>query len=138
MNITKPFEIAFKQKQEKNWDRIYVAVDIHGTIFKPSYSIDEHYEFYPVAEEALRVLSARSDVSVIVWSSSHEDMLAKYVDKLEKAGIKIAYMNENPEVEDTDLASFKKKFYFNVGIDNNFGFEPETDWQVLLDYLHSI
>ena len=38
MNIQKVFDNAFIRAKEKNWDYIYILVDVHGTIFKPSYS----------------------------------------------------------------------------------------------------
>ena len=43
-------------------------------------------------------------------------------------GIHFDYANENPEVGNTSFQNFEAKLYFNVGIDDKFGFEPETDW----------
>lgn len=131
MNIINAFRIAFKQKREKDWDYIYVAIDVHGTIFKPTYSKKEKFEYYPLAKETLQMLCRRRGIKLILWSSSHPEMLEKYVKQLKKDKIDIAYVNENPEVSDTEIASFKQKFYFNVGIDNNFGFEPEEDWKTI-------
>ena len=37
MSIKKAFEDAFVRAKAKGWDRMYVLVDIHGTVFKPSY-----------------------------------------------------------------------------------------------------
>lgn len=34
MDIIKSFENAFDKKKSKGWDKIYVLVDIHDTIFK--------------------------------------------------------------------------------------------------------
>ena len=45
-------------------------------------------------------------------------------------------INENIEgIENTKLACFDKKLYFNVGIDNAFGFDPERDWNNIYNYL---
>lgn len=135
MNIIKAFEYAYQQKAAKKWDCIYVAVDIHGTIFKPTYSKDkENYEYYPDAKRTLQMLSARRGIKLILWSASHEKELDKYIQKFEKDWIYFDYVNENPEVESTELASFQSKFYFNVGIDDKFGFEPEEDWGKLYWY----
>jgi len=135
MNIIKPFEFALEQKKAKNWDCIYVAVDIHGTIFKPTFSNEEYFDYYPYAKETLQFLSDRPDVKLILWSSSHFNKLLLYLYFLNADYIHIDGINSNEEVIDTELASFKDKFYFNVGLDNNFGFEPETDWKVVYDYV---
>lgn len=135
MNIIKAFETAFEQKEEKNWDYIYVAVDIHGTIFKPTYSDEEYFDYYPYAKKTLQFISDRPEIKLILWSSSHANKLFLYLYHLNSDNIYIDGINSNNEVKDTELASFKDKFYFNVGLDNNFGFEPEKDWKVVYDYL---
>ena len=47
------------------------------------------------------------------------------------------YVNENPEVirQETDPVSLdlSEKFYFNVGFDDKFGFDPDTDWKLIYD-----
>ena len=37
MDIAKAFEVAFNRKIEKNWEKIYVVVDIHDTILRACY-----------------------------------------------------------------------------------------------------
>ena len=37
-------------------------------------------------------------------------------------------IEKNPEVGNTSFQNFEAKLYFNVGIDDKFGFEPEIDW----------
>lgn len=131
MNIIKAFEHAYRQKAAKKWDYIYVAVDIHGTIFKPTYSsfYSHNDEYYPYAKEVLQMMSRRKDIKLILWSSTPSDILVKYWKNFyNNDNIIFNYINENPEVKDTNIASFKNKFYFNVGLDDKFGFEPETDW----------
>ena len=54
--------------------------------------------------------------------------VCKYEKKLLSDGIKIDYVNDNPEVKNTDIQCFDKKLYFNVGIDDRFGFNPKIDW----------
>lgn len=134
MNLIQAFESAYQQKAKRGWDCIYAAVDIHGTIFKPTYSPEENYDYYPFAKEALQMMSRRHDVKLILWSSSHHLALTKYWDKLNGDGIFFNFINENPDVHATELAAFCNKFYFNVGLDDKFGFEPETDWFQLRGY----
>ena len=43
--------------------------------------------------------------------------------------------HENPEVGNTSFQNFEVKLYFNVGIDDKFGFEPETDWVKVIEVL---
>ena len=135
MNIIKSFENAFKRAEEKNWDYIYILVDIHGTIFKPSYYNKEKYEFYPYAQLVLQLFSSIDNIKLILWSSSYEKDIEKYNKKLKENFINFNYINENPEVENTDIQYFDKKLYFNVGLDDKFGFDPETDWKELWIYL---
>ena len=33
------------------------------------------------------------------------------------------------------MSCFDEKTYFNVGIDDKFGFDAETDWEILYNYL---
>lgn len=134
MNLIWAFENAFRRKAEKRWDYIYVAIDIHSTIFKPTYDSHEKYDYYTFAKETLRMMSRNKNVKLIIWSSSHKDALEGYLKKLDSDDIHIDYVNCNPEVEDIDIASFKDKFYFNVGIDDKFGFDANVDWYQLHGY----
>lgn len=135
MNIVKTLETAFSTKVRKNWDRIYIAIDIHDTIFKGCYSDDETYQWLGKARETLQLLSRQSDIVLIIYSSCHEEILLEYDHFFKKNGITINYYNSNPEVKNTVLASFNSKFYFNVLLDDKAGFEPETDWEIIYQYL---
>ena len=44
MDIAKAFEVAFNRKIEKNWEKIYVVVDIHDTILHACYENEETYD----------------------------------------------------------------------------------------------
>jgi hypothetical protein len=134
--ITKAFENAFERMREQRWEYIYVLIDIHGTIFESDYSSDCNYNWLGNAKEALQMMSDRNDICLILWSGTHSDKLTKYWAYMVKNGIVFDYMNSNPEVGDTDIYS-KEKIYFNVGIDDKFGFEPETDWDEIINFLES-
>ena len=128
MDIAKAFEAAFNRKREKAWEKIYVVVDIHDTILRASYGAEETYDYLPYAREALQVLSCRDDICLILWSGCYPDRLVAYRERFARDGIHFDYLNENPEVGNTPFQNFDRKLYFNVGIDDRFGFEPETDW----------
>ena len=139
MNIIKSFENAFKRAEEKNWDYIYILVDIHGTILKPSYHNKEKYEFYPYAKEVLQMLSKNPKIKLILWTSSTNQAALDYGVEFCRNKIYFDYLNCNPEVKqqptDPETLDLSSKYYFNVGIDDKFGFDPETDWKELWIYL---
>jgi hypothetical protein len=136
MEITKSFDGAFKRMKDRNWEKIYVLVDIHDTIFEACYHNEEQYKWYPYAKEALEIMSYSSQICLILWSSSYKNVLEDNYGKLFKENnIKFDYININPETENNELSCFDEKTYFNVGIDDKFGFEAEKDWKVIYDYL---
>lgn len=144
-NIIKSFEDAFARSKYKNWDRIYVLVDLHGTIFKPSYHNTEKYEYYPWAKETLQLMynykHENTRIILILWTSTTYADTIKYMIEMKKAGIDFEYINENPEIEalstDPKSSCFDNKFYFNVGLDDKFGFDPEHDWQEIYRFLYN-
>lgn len=50
-------------------------------------------------------------------------------------GIVFDYFNENPEADSNEYYCQSNKIYFNIGIDDRFGFEPEEDWKKIIDFL---
>ena len=135
MNIVKSFETAFKRMKEKGWDKIYILVDIHDTVFEATYSKDEYYRWFPYAKEALHLMSINPRISLILWSSSYTDAIEKYIDTFEKSKIHFDMVNVNKETEDNELSCFAQKTYFNVGIDDKFGFDARVDWEMIYHYL---
>ena len=137
MNIIRAFEAAFYRAKENNWDYIVVLVDIHDTIFKATYSKEENYEYIGKAKDALQVMSARKDIKIILWSSTFSKV--QYILKLDKDNIIVDAFNRNIDgIENTEIACFDEKPYFNVGIDNAFGFDPERDWDDIYNYLSQL
>ena len=135
MNIVRSFETAFKRMKEKGWDKIYILVDIHDTVFEATYSKDEYYRWFPYAKEALHLMSINPRISLILWSSSYTDAIEKYIDTFEKSKIHFDMVNVNKETEDNELSCFSQKTYFNVGIDDKFGFDARVDWEMIYHYL---
>lgn len=134
MDIIKAFDKAFSMKEEKGWDCIYVLIDIHDTIFKGN-DPENKYEWIGESREALRMMSDRNDIYMILWSGAYNYELDRYYEKLAESNILFDCVNNNPEVGSTDLYCYENKIYFNVGIDDRFGFEPESDWKDIIDYL---
>ena len=135
MDIRKAFDAALIRMREKNWEKIYVAVDIHDTILRACYDDEEIYDYLPKAKEALRMMSLRKDICLILWSSCHRDKLEEYASHFLEDGIRFDYINYNPEVGNTRLQNFEEKLYMNVGLDDKFGFDGETDWEVVCQVL---
>ena len=135
MSIINSFRKAFLLKKTRNWERIYVLIDIHDTIFHATYNAKETYEWMPFAKETLQLMSSRNDICLILWSSSYENKLNEYVEYLLNNNIKIDFVNKNPLEKNSILSDFSTKFYFNVGIDDKFGFDPYEDWEKIYNYL---
>ena len=76
MDIGKAFEVAFNRKKEKNWEKIYVVVDIHDTILRACYENEETYDYYPYAREALQLMTNRDDICMILWSGCYDEQMA--------------------------------------------------------------
>jgi len=140
MNIRKAFDTAFDRMTAKNWDHIYILVDAHGTIFKPSYHNKENFEFYHCAKEALEMMSNFPDIKLILWTSSTPEMIEKFQDIFRKNNIIFDFVNCNDDVKalptDPKSSDFSNKYYFNIGLDDKFGFEPETDWEDIIEYFY--
>ena len=77
MDIAKAFEVAFKRKIEKNWEKIYVVVDIHDTILRACYENEETYDYYPYSREALQLMTNREDICLILWSGCYDEKMIK-------------------------------------------------------------
>lgn len=135
MSIEKSFDRAFDRMRQRNWEKIYVLVDIHDTVFEACYHEKEEHKWYPFAKEALEIMSHAQQISLILWTSTYKSIIDEYIGYFKANGIRFDYINRNTETENTSLSCFDEKTYFNVGIDDKFGFEAETDWEILYNYL---
>ena len=66
MDIIGAFEAAFNRAKKQDWDYIVVLVDIHDTIFKGTYSIEENYEYLGKAKEALQLMTRMPNIKMIL------------------------------------------------------------------------
>ena len=135
MNICKSFDGAFKRMKDRNWEKIYVLVDIHDTIFEACYHNKEEHKWYPFAKECLDIMTHAEQISLILWTSTYKEIIDEYIEFFKANSIRFDYVNINTETKNTSLSCFDEKTYFNVGIDDKFGFDAETDWEILYNYL---
>ena len=131
-------ERAYRTLKERGWDKIYIAIDLHDTVFKGYYQNDQDFKFYQYAEQILRHWTKQEDVVLIAFTCSHAKDFDRVNEWMNKRGINFDYLNENPECEDTELAAFHKKPYFNILLEDKAGFEGETDWIYVLRELKRI
>lgn len=124
-NIKKTFDDYYKF----GWNKIYILVDVHGTIVPHSSHKTNSLTFVnDVCKEVLQNLSSRNDVCLILWSSTHINELEKIIEWLGKNSININYANFNPECLNTEYGDYTKKPYYNILIDDRAGFDPDFDW----------
>lgn len=55
-----------KENHELGYEKIYIAVDIHGTILEPSWNKTENFTYLGSSKEALQELSAREDTILLI------------------------------------------------------------------------
>ena len=123
----------YVKKAERGWDTLYWLIDVHDTIIKSTYSVDDKFtDTYPYCFAALRHLAQRKDTKLILWTSSHKKYVKAFMKELKEYEIDFKYFNSNPECKNTETGDFRKKFYFNVILDDKAGFEPEKDWGEIL------
>ena len=136
--IEKAIKDSFALAKRKNWSKVYWAIDIHGTIIRPTYSSTEPDTFYDNAIMTLNTMSLREDICIILYTCSYPEKIQEYIEKFAALGIRVDYINENPEITDNHYSSYLQKFYFNVLLDDKAGFDPEYDWDLIDYYLEEI
>lgn len=132
--IVETIKTAHSVKEDRNWDTLYVIIDIHGTVMKPNYD-GKSDEWYPHALDVLRYQSEQPVYKLIMWTCSIEEDRNHYVELLKARGINIDYVNENPEViGKLQWGDYTTKMYANIGYDDKFGFNPHKDWIAIKEY----
>lgn len=128
---------ALKRMKDNNWDFMYLAIDVHGTMIKPTHHNDNKFEFYNDAEKALQYISTREDIVMIMYTSSYPEYIDKLMGFLVDHDIYFDYVNENLNVESDHVCDFSDKFYYDALLDDKAGFNPDTDWTKLMNTLQS-
>lgn len=122
----------WKKKTERKWDRFYVAIDLHDTIFRSNYN-GLSVDVIPEAIPALKLLSKNPEICIILSTGSYAADIEKYIQHLNEHDINVDYVNENPEVPSNELSDFSKKYYFNLFFDDKAGF-IDSDWKTVRDF----
>lgn len=121
--IEKSIFRAFQEKYKRDWDKLYFAIDLHGTIIH-RYKGDDILP-YDWAEETLYYLSKKEDIVLILFTSSYPQSIMPFNMWCKDNDIKFKYLNRNPECPNNKTGDFTHKFYFNVLIDGRAGFDPD-------------
>lgn len=122
---------AYRCFEANNWDKIYLAVDIHGTVAPPDFR-NHPFQLYDVVLAPLREISMYPEVCIILFSCCHPPEYPKYMQLFRQDEIVVSYFNENPEVANTETGCFNKgKFYYNVIFEDKAGFRPYM-WPAVL------
>lgn len=135
MSIIKAVERAYSLLQERNWDTIYWAIDLHGTCIKSNYVSGEYEWINEDALKCLQLISNLKETKIIIWSSLYRSEKFKIWVWLSEQGIEILNFNSNDSIKNTETGCFDKKFYFSVLLDDKAGFDPDTDWKLIYEYL---
>jgi hypothetical protein len=134
MSIIRAIERAYRKAEERNYDKIYFAIDLHDTIIKGNYVNGEFDFINKDVKICLQMLSKREEVVIILWSSLLDEGKEEIRTFLEFHGIRVDYINCNPDEPNTSYADFSQKFYFSVLIDDKAGFDPEDDWYDIMNW----
>lgn len=133
--IENAFRRAWKKLETRKWDKIYVAVDWHDTICESTYEAGPSYKFIQGSGciAALQDLTNDDRFCLILFTSSYSKTINSFLQHLrDKYRIFFDYVNENPEVKNTEYGNFDKKFYYDVLIEDKSGFSG--DWRPILDW----
>ena len=135
MSIIKSIERAYSLLQERNWDTIYWAIDLHGTCIKSNYISEEYEWINDDVKQCLQLISNLKESHIILWSSCFTNEKFKILDFFGKNNIWIDDFNRNLRISNTETGCFDEKFYFSVLLDDKAGFDPDTDWKLIYEYL---
>ncbi len=125
---------AFNAAKRKQWDKLYVAIDIHDTFIHGNYLVgDIPKEFISISKEVLQYLSNRKDIILLLYTCSHPTEIIKYLEYFKENKINFKYANENPEVPNNALGCYDTKMYFNLLFEDKSGFDGETDWYIIYE-----
>jgi hypothetical protein len=138
MSVLRAVKRFYNDKEKRGWDKGYFFFDIHGTILKPNYQYgNTPKDFYPYAVETLQFLTKLPDVEMIIYTCSHPHEIQEYIKLFADHGITFKFVNENPEVptQVDGYGCYDKKPYMNVLFEDKAGFDPETEWREVLDFI---
>lgn len=134
MSIFRAIEAAYQKTAERNWDRVYWALDLHGTCLKSTYKQFEYDWLGDYTKTALQRLVAHPETHLILWSSVQEEEKSHILKFFEDAGIRISGFNSNPFEQGTVTCNVAEKFYMSIIVDDKAGFHP-TEWLAIPNFV---
>ena len=130
--ISKAIDRAFDTMIKRGWDKIYWAIDLHGVCLKSNYESGGYSFINDKVLPGLKAIQDLDESRIILWSSCHNHEKPAIIKFFSDNGINVHYFNENPEEKSTKTGCFDQKFYFSILLDDKAGFDPETDWDNLI------
>jgi len=135
--IIKAIERAYKRANEKEWDKIYWAIDLHDTCFESNYMSGKYKLINDDVIKTLKLIQSCQESILIMWTSAHHEEWPSLWNFFNSNGIQFNYFNFNPEIGNTETGCFEEKFYFNILLDDKAGFDPEIDWKLIKNWLEN-
>lgn len=128
--VTRAYNVAMQRK----YDIVYWCIDLHGTVLESNYSSDS-FNFINGEKTipALQAISRLPETRIILWSGISKEDEASVRKLFADHAIRVDWVNENPEVENSGTGHYDKKFYFSILVDDKAGFNP-NDWQMVADH----
>lgn len=134
MSIINVISRAYRTMEERGWDTIYWAIDLHGVCIKSNYHRGGYEWINDRCVEALRMISNLPETKIILWSSVYEEEKVAILDFFKSEGITVSGFNSNPWEKSNGVSNFQEKFYFSVLLDDKAGFDPAYDWREIVSY----
>ena len=132
-------ENSWERKKKKGYDFWFWCIDMHGTLFENNYVQGSFGgKMFEECVRPLQFLSNRQDTKLILWTSSHQNVIDDALLYLRKKGIFFDFVNENPLIKNDALCDFSDKFYFDVLLDDKAGFNPKEHWMRIHEKLVSV
>ena len=136
-SILKVIERQYEKQMKRKWYETYWMIDMHGVIIYPDHKDTmTPLKFYGFALDALTLLTDRPDIRMILYTCSHPKQIEYYTKRLDEVGIVFDYINVNPEiVTNIDYGCYDEKPYFDVYLDDKAGFDAESEWWGIYQFL---
>ena len=84
MSLINYINNLIKNKEKNGYKYLYFMIDVHNTILVPSFDEEEKFIFYEYAKEVLQELTKRSDIKLIMWTSTYPESIGMYFRKFEE------------------------------------------------------
>lgn len=137
MSIFRAIKSAYEKTAERNWDRVYWALDLHGTCIKSTYQKHTYEWINPRIKDAIQKLVAYPETHLILWSSVYPDEQQHIIKFFEDEGIRITGFNTNPLEPSNRVSWFDEKFYMSIIVDDKAGFDP-SEWTEIPGFVEFI